>query len=187
VTEDGMQRVEHYLLHFGQQFMECWQEVAQFDVQMFPSPMAPDLQELQSMFQGLVPNTPIIKTSFRVSQPGQSHTARFVLGIPQAYLLAVGQSLQSVGEMTLSSNDTTYFHERLGYIEDVPIPVTVVLGKTEMTVGDLQSLEEGDVIELETQVGQPLTIHLGSTHMLGNPGTSTDGRRLAVQIVNTGA
>jgi flagellar motor switch/type III secretory pathway protein FliN len=186
VTEEGMQRVEHYLMHFGQQFMECWQEVAQFDVQMFPSPTAPDLAELQSMFQGLVPNTPIVKSSFRISQPGQSHTARFVLGIPQAYLLAVGPSLQSVGEMTLSSNDTTYFHERLGYVEDVPVPVTVVLGKAEMTVGDLQNLEEGDVIELDTHVGVPLEVRLGSTTMQGNPGTSPDGRRLAVQIVNTG-
>jgi flagellar motor switch protein FliM len=88
--------------------------------------------------------------------------------------------------MTLQSNDTTYFHERLAYIEDVPVPVTVVLGKAEMSVGDLQSLEEGDVIELDTHVGVPLEVRMGSTHMQGNPGTSPDGRRLAVQIVNTG-
>jgi flagellar motor switch/type III secretory pathway protein FliN len=184
VTDDGMQRAEHYLMHFGQQFMECWQEIAQFDVQMFVSPMAPPLDELQSMFQGLVPNTPIVKTSFRVSQPGQSTTARFVLGIPQAYLLAVGQSLQSVGEMTISSRDTSFFHERLGYIEDVPVPVVVVLGKAEMTVGELQSLEVDDVIELDTTLGLPLDVRVGSTHMQGKPGTSLDGRRLAVQIVN---
>lgn len=184
-TDEGWERVDVYLQYFGQAFMECWHEIAQFDVQMYPSPSAPPMSDLQSMFQGLVPNTPIVKTSFRVSQPGQATTARFVLGIPQAYLLAVGQSLASVGEMTISDSDTSQFHERLGYIEDVPVPVTVVLGRAEMTVGDLQNLEEGDVIELNTTMGLPLDILLGSTRMQGKPGTSADGRRLAVQIVNT--
>ena len=113
------------------------------------------------MMPGLVPNTPIVKTSFRISQPGQATTARFVLGIPQAYLIQVAEPLRSVGEMTLSSNDTSNFHERLGYIEDVPIPVTVVLGKAEMTVGDLQNLEEGDVIELGPPCGE-FTLAKGS-------------------------
>jgi len=85
--------------------------------------------------------------------------------------------------MTLSTNDTTYFHERLAYVEDVPIKVTVMLGKAEMTVGDLQSLEPGDVIELNTVVGLPLEVQVGSTVLMGKPGTSADGRRLAVQIV----
>lgn len=184
-TDEGFERVDVYLQYFGQQFMECWAEIAQFDVQMFPSPSAPPMSDIQSMFQGLVPNTPIIKTSFRVSQPGQATTARFVLGIPQAYLLHVGQSLASVGEITISDSDTSMFHERLGYIEDVPVPVKVVLGRAEMTVGDLQGLEEGDVIELDTIMGLPLEVQVGSTRMHGRPGTSADGRRLAVQIMNT--
>jgi flagellar motor switch/type III secretory pathway protein FliN len=184
-TDEGWERVDLYLQYFGQHFMECWQEVAQFDVQMFPSPSAPPMSDLQSMFQGLVPNTPIVKTSFRVSQPGQATTARFVLGIPQAYMLPYGPNLSQIGELTISDNDTSQFHERLGHIEDVPVPVIVVLGKAEMTVGDLQNLEEGDVIELDTTMGVPLEVQVGSTRMKGKPGTSVDGRRMAVQIVNT--
>lgn len=180
--EDGQSYVETWLSHFGQQFMTCWEEIAQFDVQMFPSPVAPTLHELQAMFPGLNHNTPLIITAFRVAQPGQSDVARIVLGIPQAYLLAVGQSLQAVGESTYAQNDTTYFYERLAYVEDVPVSVSVKLGKTEMTVGDLQSLEEGDVIELDTTIGLPLEVHVGSTVMRGMPGTTTDGRRLAVQL-----
>jgi flagellar motor switch protein FliM len=107
-----------------------------------------------------------------------------VLGMPQAYLLPVGPSLQAVGEMTYSTTDTSQFHERLAYLEDVPIPVSVMLGKAEMTVGDLQNLEEGDVIELDATVGLPLRVKVGSKELEGKPGTSADGRRLAIQIVN---
>ena len=180
--EDGQGYVETWFAHLGQLFMTCWEEIAQFDVQMFPSPTAPTLPDLQAMFPGLNHNTPIIVTSFRVAQPGQAAVARVTLGIPQAYLLAVTQSLQAVGEATFSSQDTSYFYERLAYLEDVPVPVAVLLGRTEMTVGDLQSLEEGDVIELDTTVGLPLEVRVGNTVLEGKPGTTADGRRLAVQI-----
>jgi hypothetical protein len=49
----------------------------------------------------------------------------------------------------------------------------------------MQSLEEGDVIELGTMLGDPLDVNVGSLHMRGKPGTASDGRRLAVQIVQT--
>ncbi|HEY9721143.1 MAG TPA: FliM/FliN family flagellar motor switch protein [Oscillatoriaceae cyanobacterium] len=182
-TDDGMPYVEAYLNHVGELFMACWQEIAQFDVQMFPSPMAPSLMDLQSMFPGLNQNTPIISTAFRVVQPGQAATARVVLAIPQAYLLAVGAGLRAVGEQTFANTDTSNFHERLAYMEDLPVPVSVMLGRAEMTVGDLQNLEEGDVIELDTTLGFPLDVTVGNKHVLGKPGTSADGRRLAIQIV----
>lgn len=182
-SDDGMAYIEAYLTHVGELFQACWQEIAQFDVQMFPSPVAPSLMDLQAMFPGINQNTPIIATAFRVVQPGQAATARVVLGIPQAYLLAVGASLRAVGEATFSNTDTSNFHERLAYMEDVPVPVSVLLGRAEMTVADLQNLEEGDVIELDTTVGLPLEVKLGDKQVLGKPGTSADGRRLAIQIV----
>jgi flagellar motor switch protein FliN/FliY len=181
--EAGGQQAEQWFQHLGVQFMECWSEIASFDVQMYPSPSAPNLGELQGMFQGLNMNTPVVTTSFRVSAPGLPQTARIVLGIPQAYLLAYNQSLFAIGETTLAQNDTSLFYERLAYIEEVPVPVSVKLGQVELTVGELQSLEEGDVIELNTMLGDPLKVQVGSFSLLGKPGTAADGRRLAVQIV----
>ena len=183
--EGGLQQVEQWFQHLAVQFMECWSEIAQFDVQCYPSPTAPAMPELQSMFPGLNMNTPVVTTSFRVSQPGLPQTARVVLGVPQAYLLALGPSLQSIGETTLGGNDTTYFYERFGYIDEVPVPVSVLLGRVELTVGEMQGLEEGDVIELGTILGEPLDVKVGSITMRGKPGTTADGRRLAVQIVDT--
>lgn len=183
MEEAGGQQAEQWFQHLGVQFMECWSEIASFDVQMYPSPTAPNLAELQAMFQGLNMNTPVVTTSFRVSAPGLPQTARVVLGIPQAYLLAYGQSLVAIGETTLAQNDTSLFYERLAYIEEVPVPVSVKLGQVELTVGELQSLEEGDVIELGTMLGDPLEVTVGSFALLGKPGTAADGRRLAIQIV----
>ncbi len=181
-TDDGFAFVEQWLMHLGHQFMVCWHEIAQFDVQMIPAQVPPTLTELQQMFPGLNPNTPVVTTAFRVSQPGQTETARVVLAIPQAYLLSAGASLQAIGETTLTGSDTTYFHERLDFIQDVPVPVTVCLGRVELTVSDLHGLEAGDVIELDTLVGGTLEVIVGQSRMAGKPGTTPDGRRLAVEI-----
>lgn len=184
-TDEGMAYVEVYMQVIAMIFQHVWaeHEVANFDVQVFPSPTAPSLLDLQPMFPGLNNKTPLITTAFRVTSPGLEGAARVVLGIPQAYLHPVEASLQAVGEMTYATTDTTHYMERLNYLEDVPIPVTVKLGKAEMTVGDLQSLEEGDVILLDTTVGLPLEVRLGKTVRHGKPGTTADGRRLAVQLV----
>lgn len=184
-TDEGQSYVEAFIELFAHQFSTCWaeHEVASFNASTFPSPVAPSLMDLQPMFPGLNNKTPIITTAFRVSQPGGAVTARVVLGIPQAYLHPFEGGLQAIGEQTYASQDPSYFHERLGYLADVPVPVTVMLGKAEMTVGELQNLEEGDVLPLNTTVGQPLEVRLGKTVLMGKPGTSVDGRHLAVQLV----
>ncbi|MEB3328559.1 MAG: FliM/FliN family flagellar motor switch protein [Candidatus Sericytochromatia bacterium] len=183
--EAGAQQVEQWFLHLGACFQDAWAEAAGFDVQIFPSPSAPPMSDLQGMFPGLNMNTPVVTTAFRVVQPGQPYTARVVVGIPQAFLLALGQSLQSLGEVTYGVHDTTHFYERFSHIEEVPVPVSVQLGTVALTVGELQSIEPGDVLELPAALGEPLTVKVGSLELRGRPGTTQDGKRLAVQI--TGA
>jgi len=181
--EAGAQQVEQWFLHLGAAFMDCWAEVAQFDVQMYPSSAPPSLLELQDMFPGLNLNTPVLTTSFRVIQPGQAQTARVVLALPQAYMLDLIPSLRAIGELTIGSHDTTHFYERLAHLEDVPVPVSVQLGRVALTVGDLQGIEPGDVLALDTALGDPLRVRVGSMEFWGKPGTTADGRRLAVQIM----
>jgi flagellar motor switch protein FliM len=138
--------------------------------------------DLQGLFPGLNLNTPVVTTAFRVVQPGQPFTARVVLGIPQAYLLSLEDSLSSLGDLTYGVHDTTHFYERFAHLEEVPVPVSVQLGSVALTVGDLQSIEPGDVLELGTLLGEPLKVRVGSLELRGRPGTTHDGKRLAVQI-----
>ena len=46
----------------------------------------------------------------------------------------------------------------LEYISDIPVEVTVVLGKTQMPVGQLLKLGRGAVIKLDKKVGEAIDI-----------------------------
>src|SRR5581483_10106910 len=76
--------------------------------------------------------------------------------------------------------DTRYqMGDRIG---QVTLPLAVQLGQTEMTVGALLDLREGQVIRLNTNAHGELPV-LVDDHVkfVGQPGLS--GRNLAVQIV----
>lgn len=179
--DDAQAAVEVVFNAFAGRFMSVWQDLAAFDVQVYPSPSAPSLEDLQSMFPGLVSNTPVIVTSFRLVGAG-GHTARATLALPQAYVLSIGSGLAALGASAFDATDTSRYAERLAYLDDLPIPVLAILGKAVMTVADVQGLEPGDVIGLDSTVGLPVPVKIGSIFFEGRPGTTTDGRRLAVQL-----
>lgn len=175
--------VEHFLQHLAAQFGACWQEIAAWEVQMYPSQEAPSLPDLAGTFQGLNSNTPLVVTSFRVTLLGPGTTGRLTLAIPQAYLTPMVEGLRAYGEYTKSNPNHDHIHERLDYLGDVPVKVVVELGRTELSVGELHALEPGDVLGLEADVARPLRVRLGSLERWGRPGTTPDGRYLAVQMV----
>lgn len=55
------------------------------------------------------------------------------------------------------SNDTTE-HRNLQLILDIPLRVTVELGRTKMVVSDLLNLSQGSVVELNKLAGEPLEV-----------------------------
>lgn len=180
-SDDAQGAIEVVLNAFASRFMSVWQDLAAFDVQVYPSPMAPSLSDLQAMFPGLVGNTPVLVTSFRLSGP-DGRTARASLGIPQAYVLSIAGGLAALGSSAFEATDTSRYAERLAYLDDLPIPVLAILGKAVMTVAEVQSLEAGDVIALDSTVGLPVPVKVGSLFFDGRPGTTPDGRKLAVQL-----
>ncbi len=48
----------------------------------------------------------------------------------------------------------------LDIIYDVPVKISVILGKTKMTIGQLLRMENGNVIELERKVGEVVDIRV---------------------------
>jgi|LFRM01.1.fsa_nt_gb flagellar motor switch protein FliM len=57
------------------------------------------------------------------------------------------------------------------------------LGKAQITVGQLLEMEVGDVLTLESQIGDPLEVKLnGKTKFLGRPGLV--GKKLGVEILD---
>lgn len=66
-------------------------------------------------------------------------------------------------------------------INQVRLPVAVELGRANITLRELLSLEVGDVVALDKRVGEPLDVLVGKkTKMKGMPGRV--GRRLAIKI-----
>lgn len=63
---------------------------------------------------------------------------------------------------TPESNETSIDKKNLDFILDIPLQVTVELGRTKMLVKDILQLNQGAVVELTKLAGEPLDIFVNS-------------------------
>ena len=63
---------------------------------------------------------------------------------------------------TPESNDTPLDKKNLDFILDIPLQVTVELGRTKLLVKDILQLNQGAVVELTKLAGEPLDIFVNS-------------------------
>ncbi len=81
----------------------------------------------------------------------------------------------------ISSNELKIIEKK---IETTLLPVSVILGISEITVEDFIELHIGDVISLDTSVGEDLKVLIGNNHKFyGKPGLKKN--RVSVRITNT--
>lgn len=184
--DDQLATLDVILNRVTEIYSQAWADIAVLEPQFCTFPEAPDIAELQEVFMGLSPNTPLVCTGFRVNVPAQP-LARVILAIPQPYLIPLAQSLEAAAEMTYLNGKDDAIEERLDHLGDVSVNIAVTLGSTQMALADLQNLEEEDVIVLDQSVGSPLACDLGGARIWVKPGTSLDGMRRAVQVVDLGS
>ena len=60
------------------------------------------------------------------------------------------------------SNETGLDRKNLEFILDIPLQVTVELGRTKLLVKDILQLNQGAVVELSKLAGEPLDIFVNS-------------------------
>lgn len=73
-----------------------------------------------------------------------------------------------------------------GRLADVSLPVSVELGRADVTVGELLNMDVGDIIQLDTPTGGQLDVYVnGRRKFRGRAGKA--GRWLAVQITEVSA
>lgn len=85
---------------------------------------------------------------FRISEPGRTEPfAWFAIRIDQA------ASRPSSGGTDISAH-------KMGRIHDVEMALSVVIGRTRMTVANVLGLEPGDVVDLDRSAGAPADILL---------------------------
>lgn len=81
----------------------------------------------------------------------------------------------------ISNNELKVIEKK---IETTLLPISVILGVSDITVGELLQLQAGDVLTLDTSVGEDLKISIGNNHKFnGRPGLKKN--RVAVKITNT--
>lgn len=74
-------------------------------------------------------------------------------------LWAAAMNEQSVTESPIEKSlPTAAFSDELTLIHDIPVKMTVELGRTKMTIKELLRLSQGSVVTLEGLAGEPLDI-----------------------------
>ena len=63
---------------------------------------------------------------------------------------------------TPEANEPTLDKKNLDFILDIPLQVTVELGRTKLLVKDILQLNQGAVVELTKLAGEPLDIFVNS-------------------------
>jgi len=64
-----------------------------------------------------------------------------------------------INEETMQGNTVNAVDSRrIDMLLDIPVKVSVVLGRTRMSIGEVLSMEPGTVVELDTLVGEPVEI-----------------------------
>lgn len=63
---------------------------------------------------------------------------------------------------TLMSNFADADNISLEAVQDIPVQITVVLGKSTMQVSQLLKLGRGAVVELDRKVGEPIDIYVNN-------------------------
>jgi flagellar motor switch protein FliN len=65
---------------------------------------------------------------------------------------------------------------------DVPIDISIEIGRTKMTIGDLLSLRQGSIVELKKTAGESVDIYVNGK-LLGKGEVVVVNERLGVRVV----
>jgi len=185
ITEFELGQIDNRIQQFSEAFSTIWGEYHPLSLQLATFPNTPTIDEFRNLLMGISPETPSILITFQVNMIARD-AQRASLVFPQSYLAPLYHVLQAVNQTMVEEGDFEQVQDRIGMVDDITTPVIVELGRTRMSFSDIQNMEFNDFIVLEQSIEQPLTVKVGkNTVMKGLPGTTPDGRHLAVQIIES--
>lgn len=121
-------------------------------------PDIPDLEKMETSPEETVLDTSSIDdiiASVKATSDFNFETPSSGGDKPQA---ARPASFPQIGEMGTAAAGSAMDGVRMDLLMDIPVKISVVLGRTRMTIGEILSLEPGTVVELDKQVGEPVEI-----------------------------
>jgi len=152
---------------------EAWAPVHRIDAQYVRT-------EINPQFVGVVPPSDvIITTTFEVEFESASGTIMVV--IPYSTIEPIKQKLSSSFQSENDVVDTLWTRSLQEHVQNAEATAIVKLGETAMTIGDLVSLQVGDIIPLSQEVSGELDLEIeGANKMKCLIGTYKGNR--AVQV-----
>lgn len=185
ITEFELGQIDNRIQQFSEAFSTVWGEYHPLSLQLATFPNTPTIDEFRNLLMGINPSTPSVLITFQVTMIARD-VQKAALVFPQSYLTPLYHALQSVNDGMVEEGDFEQVQDRIGMVDDIQTPVVVELGKTRMSFSDIQNMEFNDFIVLEQGIDHPLTVKVGKNTLLkGLPGTTSDGKNLAVQIVES--
>lgn len=137
---------------------EAWAPVHKIDAQYVRT-------EINPQFVGVVPPSDvIITTTFEVEFESASGTIMVV--IPYSTIEPIKQKLSSSFQADNDVVDTLWTRSLQEHVNTAEATAIVKLGETEMTIGDLVSLQIGDIIPLSQEVSGELDLEIEETKKL---------------------
>jgi flagellar motor switch protein FliM len=152
---------------------EAWAPVHRIDAQYVRT-------EINPQFVGVVPPSDvIITTTFEVEFESASGTIMVV--IPYSTIEPIKQKLSSSFQSENDVVDTLWTRSLQEHVQNAEATAIVKLGETDMSIGDLVSLQVGDIIPLSQEVSGELDLEIeGANKMKCLIGTYKGNR--AVQV-----
>ncbi|MBP5296270.1 MAG: flagellar motor switch protein FliM, partial [Bacteriovoracaceae bacterium] len=131
---------------------EAWAPVHRVDAQYLRT-------EINPQFVGVVPPSDVvIATTLEVEFESASGT--IIIIIPYSTIEPIKQKLSSSFQTDNEMVDSIWTQAINTHVRDVPATITVKLGTTEMSVGDLINLQVGDVIPLKQKVSDEVAVEI---------------------------
>jgi flagellar motor switch protein FliM len=158
---------------------EAWAPVQRIDAQFLRT-------EINPQFLGMVPPSDvIIATTLEVEFESASGTIMIV--VPYSTIEPIKQKLSSSFQTDNDVADSIWTQAMNGHVIDTKAEVIVKLGESEMTVGDLLNLGQGDVIALNQDASGEIKISVeGVDKMSGLMGVYKGNRAVQItKILNT--
>ena len=139
------------------------------------------LESNPQLVQSMSPNEPVILTSFIVETFANKSFINICLPYVSLENIIDKLSIKNWFEFEKESNsfDESILVDR---IETSTVNLEIVLGKSSITVDDFLQLEVGDVLQLDTDISDPLKMYVEDMlHYLVKPGVFNG--RLAVEVL----
>jgi len=137
---------------------EAWSPVHRIDAQYLRT-------EINPQFVGVVPPSDvIIATTLEVEFESASGTIMIV--VPYSTIEPIKQKLSSSFQTDNDMADSIWTQAMNGHIRDSQAQMIVKLGEAEMTVGDLITLDKGDIIPLNQEASGEVDIAIGNVEKM---------------------